>query len=252
MPGLSGTPPSQKPRSSEKTPAIKGLVFREFARWYELTYGREQTMRAFLALPDDLRGHLDPDRDAFGLIASTWYPAAVASALLSEVTLGLQNEARADLLKQGVKYALGVTLTGVYRVLFETLVTPERHARYAQKIWNQYYNTGKVEGEMLGPNRSTQVVTEWGGHHPLLCELSLSSLAVFHEAMGCKNVRVRRTSCVLDAELSARHSERFLAGEQRRHSSSKISAVRAESSGRLPAAAAPLEPACRFLINWDF
>ncbi|MDB4943988.1 MAG: hypothetical protein JWP97_3522 [Labilithrix sp.] len=242
-----------------KVPSIKGLVFREFVRWYEQSHGRDAAMRAYTALPDDLRFHLQPDLEAFGLVASTWYPCELAGAMLQEVTLGVPPLRRAEMLRSGVQHALGVTLTGVYKMLFDTLITPERHAKYAQKIWSQYYNTGVVTGAMEGEMRSSQLVTDWTGHHPMLCELSISSLAVFHEAMGCKNVRVRRTSCVLDAALSARHAERLNA--EKRHPSTKLSAAAPartapESSSRMVAAPPPsssgsLVPACRFLIQWD-
>jgi hypothetical protein len=221
-----------------KTPAIKGLVFKEFVRWYEDTRGHDATLQAYGSLADDLRRHLDPDRECFGILASTWYPVAIVSGLLEAITFGLAPDDRSALLRDGVHHAIGVTLTGVYRVLFQTLVTPERHAKYAQKIWNQYYNSGTVVGTMLDENRSEQVVTDWSGHHPLLCELSLSSLTVFHEHMGCKNVRVRRTQCLLDARLGGSRS--------RRPSSMRMRAVR-------PGETPPSDdvPACRFLIQWD-
>jgi hypothetical protein len=194
-----------------KTPSIKGLVFREFVKWYEETRGREPTLRAYASLPEELRAHLDPQREYFGILASTWYSVDIICVMLEAITLGLAPEARSALLRDGVEHAIHVTLTGVYKVLFQTLVTPERHAKYAQKIWNQYYNTGTVAGAMLDDHRSEQVITEWDGHRPLLCELSLSSLTAFHAHMDCKNVRVRRTSCVLDARLAARHARcRFL------------------------------------------
>ena len=239
--------PAPSSSRSGKTPAIKGLVVMEFVKWYEKTRGREAALRAYRSLPVELQVHLDPQRDNFGLLASTWYPVTVATGVLETITLGLDHDERAVLLRDGIHHALGSTLTGVYRVLFQTLVTPERHARYAQKIWNQYYNTGSVTAEMRDECHSEQVVTDWEGHHPLLCELSLSSLTVFHEHMGCKNVLVRRTSCVLDSRMSA--------ARLRRPSSTKIRAVRAGEQAAAPAPAAPgSDPrlaACRFLIQWD-
>jgi len=201
-------------------------------------------MRTYTSLPAELRAHLDPERESFGILASTWYPAAMVGVMLETITVGLDHDDRAALLRDGVHHAIGSTLTGVYRVLFETLVTPERHAKYAQKIWNQYYNTGTVVGAMRDEHHSEQTVTDWAGHHPLLCELSLSSLTVFHEHMGCTNVRVRRTSCVLDARAAAR----------RRPSSTKIPVVRpGETTPPVPSAPGsdPQLAACRFLIQWD-
>ncbi len=224
-------------------------------KWYDDTRGRELTLRAYQSLPPELRAHLDPERECFGILASTWYPVHIVSGLLESITLGLAPEERSTLLRNGVHHAIGVTLTGVYKVLFQTLVTPERHAKYAQKIWNQYFNTGTVVGAMLDANRSEQIITDWPGHHPLLCELSISSLTVFHEHMGCTNVRVRRTSCVLDARMSARHA--------RRPSSTHMRAVRrTDDAAPAPPSSIPVsvprappsEPyvaACRFLIQWD-
>lgn len=180
-------------------PRVKGIAFREFVRWYEQTHGREATLKAWRAVPDSLRVELDPDREMFGLLASTWYPIGVATALLEAITWGLGPDERSALLRNGVTHALDVTISGVYRVLFERLVTPERHAKYAQKIWSNFYNTGEVVGRIVGPGRAEQLVRDWNGHHPLLCEMSLSSLTLFHERMGCKNVKVSRTSCVRDA-----------------------------------------------------
>ncbi len=201
-------------------------------------------MRAYASLPAELRAHLDPQRDSYGILASTWYPSALVGVMLETITLGLDHDDRAALLQDGVRHAIGSTLTGVYRMLFQTLITPERHAKYAQTIWNQYYNTGTVVGVMRDDCHSEQTVTNWAGHHPLLCELSLSSLTAFHEHMGCENVRVRRTSCVLDARAAAR----------RRPSSTKIRAVGA-GDGTPPVPPAPgSDPqlaACRFLIQWD-
>jgi hypothetical protein len=133
----------------------------------------------------------------------------VAGGMLEAITFGLTREQRSELLRTGVEQAVGSTLTGVYKVLFKTLVTPERHAKYAQKIWDNYYNTGTVQGRMLDEHRSEQWVTNWPGHHPLLCELSISSLTVFHQHMGCTNVKVNRTACVLDARMSTLPARRL-------------------------------------------
>ncbi len=233
-----------------KVPAIKGLVLREFIRWYEATRGREVALRARDALPLELRAHLDPERELFGLLAGSWYPASVASGLLESITSGLGPLQRTAMLREGIEHAVGTTLTGVYRVLFKTLVTPERHAKYAQKIWDNYYNTGIVQGAMLADNRSEQWVKDWPGHHPVLCELSIWSLTVFHQHMGCTNVKVNRSRCVLDGQHSTR-------GGVRRPSSTQMRAVGAMMGEGQPAQIPPLAPveshgeACRFLIQWD-
>lgn len=178
---------------------VKGIALREFVRWYQKTHGNDAAEKAWQSLPEHLRAPLDPSRECFGLLAGSWYPIEIATGLLEAITWGLAPDERTALLKSGITHALDVTLTGVYRVLFATLVTPERHAKYAQKIWSSYYDTGRVEGRILGPGRAEQIVTAWNGHHPLLCELSIWSLTLFHERMGCRDVKVSRTSCMRDS-----------------------------------------------------
>jgi|GEM_PF-1709747 len=242
--------------SSSRPPSIKGLVVREFLRWYTETRGEEATMRAYRSLPDELRAHLDPDRELFGLLAGSWYPADIAAGLLEAITEGLTRDERSALLRGGVHHTLRSALTGVYRVIFDTLVTPERHAKYAQKIWSHFYDTGKVVGTILGPNEADQVVTEWTGHHAILCELSIWSLTEFHEFMGCRNVKVTRTACFLDRRRpppSAAASSSALGAapitapppSRPRTSSSQIPSVRA------PFSRAPVTGECRFTIAWE-
>ncbi len=236
------------PSRVSKVPSIKGLVFREFVRWYEDTRGREATLRAYGALSESLRAHLDPDRECFGILAGSWYPVDIIGGMLESITWGLTLEQRSALLRSGVQHSVGATLTGVYKVLFKTLVTPERHAKYAQKIWDNYSNTGTVHGRMLGEHRSEQWVVDWSGHHPLLCELSIWSLTVFHEHMGCTNVKVSRSACVLDSQRSLR-----------RPSSTKMKAVDPSTVVPPPPSSASLfgddagerPEGCRFLIQWQ-
>jgi hypothetical protein len=224
----------------ERAPAIKGIVFREFVRWYEQSHGREPALRAYESLPPELRRHLDPERDTFGLLPGSWYPIGIVTGMLESITWGVGPEERTAMLRTGVEHAVGVTLTGVYRVLFRTLVTPERHAKYAQKIWDNYYNTGTVTGRILGPGRADQLVSDWNGHHPLLCELSIFSLTAFHAHMGCRNVKVGRSSCVRAMPSIP---------AQRRASSNAMRT--APPTDAPPGSQDEAKEGCRFLITWE-
>jgi hypothetical protein len=175
---------------------IKGLAFREFVRWYNTEHGPHVLQESAGTLPVELRAQLDLSRPDFGILAGSWYPVLMATSFLEAITRGLATDARTRVLREVTDNALGNMLSGVYRSLFEKLVTPERHARYAQNIFRTFYNTGTVVGRVLEPGRAEQTVSDWTGHHPLLCELSVLSLATFHRAMKLSNVNVTRTSCI--------------------------------------------------------
>jgi len=247
--------PTSRAFERAKTPSIKGLVFREFVRWYEQTRGRDATLRAYSSLSEPLRAHLDPGRECFGILAGSWYPVDIVGGMLESITWGLTLEQRSALLRSGVAHSVGVTLTGVYKVLFRTLVTPERHAKYAQKIWDNYYNTGTVRGRMLAENRSEQWVTDWSGHHPLLCELSIWSLTVFHEHMGCTNVKVSRSACVLGSQMSPRAPRGPSSTQMKAVDPSKATPPAPSSSSMLGGITTedPYQrpDGCRFSIQWQ-
>jgi hypothetical protein len=226
----------------DRAPCLKGIVFREFVQWYEQTRGRDAALRAYDSLTPELRAHLDPQRDYFGLLPGSWYSVHIATGMLEAITWGVGPEERTAMLRAGVEHAVGVTLTGVYRVLFQTLVTPDRHAKYAQKIWSNYYNTGTVEGRILGPGRAEQLVIDWNGHHPLLCELSIHSLTAFHAHMGCQNVKVSRSQCVLDRQPASRPRVPLSAPGVRTAPPSSVQRM---------ASASPAPKGCRFLITWE-
>lgn len=205
---------------------MKGLAFREFVAWYGRTRGEEAMLRAFESMAPALeRAGLARDRECFGILPGSWYPVSIATGLLQRITLGHGIEERNAVLRDGARHTLEVTLRGVYRVLFRKLMTPERHARYTQNVWSNFYNTGTVTGRVLEDGRAEQVVVDWAGHHPLLCELSIWSLTTMYEMMELANVRVRRTSCA--------HAP--------------------GATGRAPAFGADdaEPPACRYLITWD-
>jgi hypothetical protein len=230
-----------EPTSQRPPPAIKGLAFREFLRWYSQTRGRDAALCAYFALDADLRKHLDPDRDVFGIMPGSWYPIGVATGLLDAVTDGLTLDERTALLRGGVQHTLDVTLSGVYRVLFENVMTPERHAKYTQKIWDNFYNGGTVTGRVLAPGRAEQTVSDWPGHHLLLCEMSIWSLAFMHAKMGLRNVRVRRSACI-GGGPSRRASVQRLAAA--RPSSTSMKAVDPKNADRAISG-------CSFVITWD-
>lgn len=190
-------------------PKIKGLAFREFVRWYNTEHGPSVLQASAQALPNDLRAQLDVSRADFGILAGSWYPVVMATTFLEAISRGLSPEQRMEVLRGATDQALGNMLTGVYRSLFEKLVTPERHARYAQNIFRTFYNTGTVVGEVLEPGRAEQAVSDWAGHHPILCELSVLSLTAFHRSMKLENVRVTRLSCILGGAPSCRFSIRW-------------------------------------------
>jgi hypothetical protein len=183
--------------------SLKGAGIVPFLRWYCGHFGEEQLRRAASALPAADRAHFDLRDGLLGVLASSWYPAPVVHALLDR--LQLEHPGQRELLaREGARAVIDTTLRGVYRWLFETMMTPERYGRNAQKLFSRYNDTGVMTKEPLPPAGHLSRVRDWSGHHPLLCDMLLHTADYVYSALGCREVKVRRVTCVSEGAPECR------------------------------------------------
>jgi len=174
---------------------VKGALFREFIRYcvtrYELPLGPIADK-----LPPDLQPLVEPDVEAFGIIASMWYPAELPARLLDVFFSDLPVEEQDRVLRDGTRYALERTLTSLHRATFRLFVNPERAARHVQRLWRLNCDTGNVTWRLVGKNRCESTLRGWASHDVRLCEIARLSAALSFELMGCRDVRSERIACV--------------------------------------------------------
>lgn len=175
---------------------IKGSAFREFVRWYCENHGPAALEAASRALPPETRDLLDPQRDGFGILPSAWYPAPIVHAIFDAAIAGRSPRERADLARAGARATLDRTLRGVYGVLFAALATPERYARFAQRLWSSYYDTGVLVIERSVPGKAQSRIRDWDAHHRFLCDMHQHAAVFIYEAMGLRVVGTTRLECV--------------------------------------------------------
>jgi len=180
----------------EETPQIKGAAFREFVLWYERTHDPERLQRAIERVPEERRAGLRADRPGLGILASSWYPAELAHVLLDALMEGRTEEECREIAREGTRAVVDSMLWGVYRFLFERVSTPERYARHIHRLWHQLHSTGERRIDMRSATEADSIIENWPGHHPLLCEITMYTMAQVFEAMRCRNVQVVRTACV--------------------------------------------------------
>jgi hypothetical protein len=175
---------------------IKGAAFREFVAWVEKDRGPEALARLVTGLAaDDQRQYL-PGRPALGLLAATWYPAALIHRFLDELTVGLPDAELERMARKGAEYTMQTNLRGVYRSLFSLFVSPKIYAMGMQQLWNLHYDSGRVGNLEAGPNRHRAVIHDWRGHHPFICRLNMAAVFPLYGAMGCRDLVAEREACV--------------------------------------------------------
>ena len=180
-------------------PKVKGVALREFLRSFVTARGPHAFEKALATMPPEYARQLTLADPALGLLAGTWYPAPMIHHLLDAMTAGLKHHERQALIREAAREAVRVTLSGVYKVLFQAIMSPDRYARNAQTLFSRYFNTGAIAKAAIDtPDGSGHhsVIRDWTGHHPVLCDVLIYTAEYIYGALGCQDVIVQKTGCV--------------------------------------------------------
>ena len=177
-------------------PQIKGAAIREFILWYDRKYGHEETARLVEGLPGPLLTVLDVSRPALGILGASWYPTSITHPMLDRVALLRGGDEGRELAREANREVVPRMIRGIYRVLFEAAATPERYAQHVPRLWRRLHTTGERSMELRGEGEAFSVVADWPGHHPVLCWMTIYTMAHVFEAMGYRHWSVDRVECV--------------------------------------------------------
>jgi len=177
---------------------IKGAAIREVVRWYARTNGRERLAQAVTQMPPALAVQLDPNDDALGIIASSWYDAALVHAMLDAIVAPYPAGDRSALLKTAAREAVATSMRGVYKFVIGQIVTPGFYARNIQRLWGLLHDGGSREIRIVRDGLAISRTWNWPGHHPLLCEVTIETMCAIFELTGKRDVVARRTRCVAE------------------------------------------------------
>lgn len=188
---------------------IKGNAFREFLVWFEERSGKEALDRAWRELPPEHRALLDPNRPALGVLPSSWYAVAAVHSLLDELTAGFTDAERDRFAEQAAAATIGRMMRGLQKTAFSLLVSPRRYPKIINTLWRMSYDTGSVRVVEHSPTCHEGIVSGWAGHHPLICKINHLSKQHMYATMGCKDVRVELTSCLVRGDADCRSFVRW-------------------------------------------
>jgi hypothetical protein len=181
----------------------------EFLGWYAKRNGRAAVEDAIYQAKHPDRETLVPSNGSFGILASRWYPAELVHELLDRLTAGRRELELDEMARDAATFIMGRTLHGVYRTMFSLLATPERYVRYSDKLWNTHYDTGTLLFRVPEPGTHYVTYQGWRSHHPFICRMNMASSVPIYSAMGCKNVRHERQSCIADGKPVCRNLVRW-------------------------------------------
>ena len=64
----------------------------------------------------------------------------------------------------------------------------------------------------LGDHGHLTVVRDWPGHHPVLCSFLVHTAQFVYGALGCRDLRIRRTACIDEGADECRFEVLWSAG----------------------------------------
>ena len=176
-------------------PQIKGAAIREFLLWHDHKFGHDETARLAEGLAPPLAALVDVTQPALGILGATWYPAALTHHMLDHVVARCGGEGRSFAIEAN-REVVPRMIRGIYRVLFRAAASPELYARHVPRLWRRLHTTGDRSVVLRAPGEAFSVVESWPAHHPLLCWMTIYTMAFVFEAMGYKHWTVDRLACV--------------------------------------------------------
>ena len=182
-------------RSGVARPLVKGSALREFALWYEGRHGRAYVSAVLGRLVSTDQDLLWPDRQAFGLVASDWYPVEVAHAILDAIAAGRTPDEMHALVRDASEFTVRRLTRGLYQYLFRMVASPNLYAKHVQRAWRTLHTTG-TRRVALTSGVADSTIEDWPGHHPWLCLLTMETMRSVFLAMRCHDVELTRVECM--------------------------------------------------------
>lgn len=155
--------------------------------------------------PED-RGLLNATSPALGIRGSAWYPSPLVHAALDVVAENMGREAQRKFVRDACADVVPRMVAGPYRALFELLASPSLYSRLIQHAWRQLHTTGERTMVLPGPGEAESELSNWPGHHPILCDVTVETMAALFRIMLGSQVQVRRLSCVSEGAATCRTS----------------------------------------------
>ena len=183
---------------------IKGAALRETVLWLEKELGPARVRDAAQAM-GSFRDAMSASLPALGVLSSQWYDGALVHGLFDAMFRGLTRAEISSLAYRATPVAVGASLGKFQRALLRRIASPALHRAFAQRLWDQHFDTGAVRVELPREGASIVRFSSWTTHHPFICDLCSASDIVIYEAMGLPNVRVRQLSCVDDKKSDCSH-----------------------------------------------
>ena len=168
---------------------VKGLLLKSRFEYVRQFFGEKGEAALLHAISSEARAMV-----ADGILVSTWYPIDHVIEILVKLD-ELLGKGDFELARKMGAHTARMALAGGVQQSFAKENDPAFVLKMGPLLWQQYYDTGRVEVESLGPESAVSRILDFGAPHLAIC---MGMLGWIEEAIGMwggQNVRVEMTTC---------------------------------------------------------
>lgn len=168
---------------------VKGLLLKSRFEYVKQFFGEKGEAALLEAISPEARAMV-----ADGILVSTWYPIDPVIEILVKMD-EVFGKGDFELARKMGAHTARMALAGGVQQSFAKENDPAFVLRMGPLLWQQYYDTGRVEVEALGPESAVSRIFEFGAPHRAIC---MGMLGWIEEAVGIwggRDVRVNEVKC---------------------------------------------------------
>ena len=174
---------------------FRGSALYHSVAYFAEKYGPAAAHTVIARLPQTMRGFVQPNAPALGILGARSYPYP----FVGELVRTMRDTVRApdeDRFVQEITYAgLEVLVNTMHRVLLRWLVSPSSFLERRQEIWEMFHHEGRLTVLSQTPTSYTIEDAEWSNTDPIVCKVNLEGRRRMLELMGLTNIEVLREKC---------------------------------------------------------
>jgi hypothetical protein len=145
--------------------------------------------------PPELVTCFDATKPDLGVDPQKWYPAESFHAFLDVVVKPLEPAVLQGYIDDAARKTMQGLMRRAVASFASALSSAERYARVTNALFRLMHDTGRVQIVTRGPRQHEATISDWRGHHPVVCRFTVMCQAPIYERMGYTSLQIRH-ACV--------------------------------------------------------
>ena len=153
--------------------SFRGSALYHSVAYFQERYGPAAAHTVIARLPASLRGYVQPNAPALGILGARLYPYP----FVGELVRTMRDTVRApdeDVFVREITYAgLDVLVNTMHRVLLRWLASPAAFLQRRQEIWDLFHQEGRLI--VVSQTKTSYAIedTEWSNRDAIVCKVNL-------------------------------------------------------------------------------